>query len=67
MFLFSYRTDLLEYFVGKKRKKNTWRFFLDRMIARVFFYEFSPYLGVPFWNSLKVLGVVYTSQGMIRG
>ncbi len=25
------------------------------------------FLGVPFWNSLKVLGVVYTSQGMIRG
>jgi hypothetical protein len=43
MFLFSYRTDLLEYFVGKKKKKkNTWRVFLDRTIARVFFYEFSP-------------------------
>jgi hypothetical protein len=25
------------------------------------------FLGVPFRNSLKVLGVVYTSQGMIRG
>jgi hypothetical protein len=24
------------------------------------------FLGVPFRNSLKVLGVVYTSQGMIR-
>ncbi len=25
------------------------------------------FLGVPFRNSLKVLGMVYTSQGMIRG
>jgi hypothetical protein len=25
------------------------------------------FLGVPFRNRLKVLGVVYTSQGMIRG
>jgi hypothetical protein len=25
------------------------------------------FLGVPFRNSFKVLGVVYTSQGMIRG
>jgi hypothetical protein len=25
------------------------------------------FLGVPFRNSLKVLGVVYTSQGMIKG
>ena len=41
MFLFSYRTDLLEYFVGKKgedtNRKNTWRVFLVRTIARVLF------------------------------
>ena len=44
MFLFTYHTDLLEYFIGKKKIKNTWRVFLVLTIARELFYEYSPYL-----------------------
>ena len=43
MFLFTYRTDLLEYFVGKKQIEKTQGGFLVHTIARVLFYEYSPY------------------------
>ncbi len=39
---------------------NLWIFFIGDCSR-------GRFLGLPFRNSIKVLGVVHTSQGMIRG